>query len=546
MMTGKERVLKAIACKKVDRTPWVPFVGCHGGSLLGMSAEEYLQSTENIVKGVQAGIDRYKPDGVPVVFDLQVEAETFGCDLKWAEDNPPSVVTHPLSSMGKQHLTDLNVPGREDGRIGMCLEAAKRLRAANPDVALYGLITGPFTLALHLLGTEIFMLMFEDPEAVEEVMAFSRDVARAMAGYYVEAGCDIIAVVDPMTSQVSPDQFRQTVTPYATAVFAHIREQGAKGSFFVCGHAQQNVQAMCECQPDNISIDENIALDYVKEICLARGISFGGNMQLTSVLLLGSELESQKNAIECMEIGGEVGFLLAPGCDLPYATPPENLEAVAKVVADPYERDVVKTMAQEKAEGPVLDMREYGKTDTVIVDIITLDSEGCAPCQYMVESVKDIAPEFEGIVKWREHKIKYRESLVFMTSLFVKNIPTICIDGQITFVSQIPKREDLVAAIQRRIYEKLRMRIQSKKATLHVLGDGGEECQRMRSEAEKAVIELGAEVVVDMVTQEQQIQAFGLLPSQTPAVAMTTHAIKHTGGVPETAVMKEWIKDAVK
>ena len=28
----------------------------------------------------------------------------------------------------------------------------------------------------------------------------------------------------------------------------------------------------------------------------------------------------------------------------------------------------------------------------------------------MVDAVKKVAPEFEGIVQWREHKIKYRES----------------------------------------------------------------------------------------------------------------------------------------
>ena len=41
-------------------------------------------------------------------------------------------------------------------------------------------------------------------------------------------------------------------------------------------------------------------------------------------------------------------------------------------------------------------MRDYGQADKVIVDIITLDSEACAPCQYMVEAVKTDRPEFEG------------------------------------------------------------------------------------------------------------------------------------------------------
>ena len=208
---------------------------------------------------------------------------------------------------------------------------------------------------------------------------------------------------------------------------------------------------MCDCTPDNVSIDENIPLQYVREVCTKRGISFGGNLQLTSVMLLGKPIDAQKNAVACMEIGGEKGFILAPGCDLPFATPIENIVAIREVVDDPYRRDVVKTISIAQPDEDRLDMRDYGQADKVIVDIVTLDSEACAPCQYMVDAVQKVAPEFEGIVVWREHKIKHKESLVFMTSLMVRNVPTICIDGQITFVSRIPPKQELIAAIQRRI-----------------------------------------------------------------------------------------------
>ncbi|MFP4381355.1 MAG: uroporphyrinogen decarboxylase family protein [Candidatus Sumerlaeia bacterium] len=543
-MNGRERIIKTMKREQTDRTPWAPFVGCHGGSLIGVSAEEYLKSEDLIVKGVQAGIDRYRPDGVPVVFDLQIEAETMFCDLKWATDNPPSVISHPLSSAGGRQLSELSIPGPDSGRIGIALGATRRLREANPDVALYGLIAGPFTLTLHLMGTEIFMKMFEDPAAIKEVLEFSREVCEAMSKYYIEAGCDVVAVVDPMTSQISPDQFREYVTPYAKPVFAKIRELGALGSFFVCGHAQQNIEVMAGCRPDNISIDENISLEYVKDVCLREGISFGGNMQLTSVLLLGSEKDAQRNAVECMEIGNGEGFILAPGCDLPYATPPENLEAVTLVVEDEYQREIIKNMTIDEESQQVLDMHEYGLTDHVIVDIITLDSEGCAPCQYMVEAVKNIAPEFDGIVKWREHKIKYKESLVFMTSLMVKNIPTICIDGQITFVSRIPARDELVRAIQDRIYEKLRMRIRRKRSTITVLGDDSEKTRKVAEQVEKAIKELGSDMVVQQESNEDEIKSFGILPSQTPAIVITSHQLKAAGQVPELSVIKEWIKDA--
>ena len=74
------------------------------------------------------------------------------------------------------------MPGPRQGRLGIVLEATNRIRKAHPDIALYGLITGPFTLALHLLGTDIFMKMFDEPEYVKGLLDFCSRVCKATAG----------------------------------------------------------------------------------------------------------------------------------------------------------------------------------------------------------------------------------------------------------------------------------------------------------------------------------------------------------------------------
>ncbi len=540
-MTGRELVKAAMRCEKVERIPWVPFVGVHGAHLINATATDYLKSADLMLQGMQKAVELYKPDGLPIVFDLQMEAEILGCHLEWADQNPPAVVSHPLTS-GKT-LADLHIPQPHEGRLPVALEAAKRAREKFPDIALYGLITGPFTLALHMLGTDIFMNMMMEPDVVIELFAYSKKVAVAMADYYIDAGCDVIALVDPMTSQIGPDQFRQFVTQPVTDIFQHIRERGALSSFFVCGHAQQNVEAMCECKPDNISVDENIPLDFVRDVALAKGVSFGGNLQLTVVLLLGSPDDSRRHAVETMITGGESGFILAPGCDLPFATPIDNLKAVTDVVHDPYQRKVAATLETTGLKSDILDMTDYGKTDKVIVDIITLDSEACAPCQYMVESVKSIAPQFENIVEWREHKIKHTESVQFMTSLMVKNIPTICIDGQITFVSRIPPKEELLAAIQKRIYEKLRYKIRSQKGRLLLFGKNKDECEMLKPAIEQAKRELGADVEVTEICDEKEMLKYGVV--STPALVVASYKIKSESDVPAVAVVKEWIKEIV-
>jgi uroporphyrinogen decarboxylase len=538
-MQGLELIKKAIALQPVERIPWVPFVGVHGGFLTGVDAETYLKSADEIVKGVSKAIEEYNPDGIPVVFDLQIEAEILGCQLQWAKHNPPAVVSHPLAE--GILLKDLKVPSANDGRIAVAVEATKQLRTKHPDIALYGLITGPFTLALHLMGTDIFMKLFEAPDEVVEIMEFCSKVGKKMAEYYMDAGCDIIAVVDPMTSQIDPLTFETFVTPYCTDIFEYVRSREKLSSFFVCGHAQQNIEAMCNCRPDNISIDENIPLDFVKEIALKKGISFGGNMKLTVVLLMGNEDDARENALECLDMAGKTGFILAPGCDLPMDTPPENIKAVSELVHDPYKQDVVRALDKKESTLEIFNMKDYGQADKVIVDIITLDSESCAPCQYMVEAVKKVAPQFEGVVEWREHAIKKMDAVTFMSSLMVKNIPTICIDGKIAFVSQIPPKGDLIAAIQKRVNEKLKLKIKSKRSEILILCADKKECSTLNAKIQRACTELGKDVDVKVISDKAQMAGFGVVKG--PAIVSVSYKLKSEGTDPSLDVIKEWIKE---
>lgn len=538
-MYGLELIKRVFSLQPVERVPWIPFVGVHGGFLTGVDATSYLKSSGEIVRGVSKAIEEYNPDGIPVLFDLQTEAEALGCRLQWSESTPPAVVSHPLSE--GISIDELTIPGPDAGRIPVAIDAAKKLRKRYPDIALYGLITGPFTLAMHLMGTDMFTKLYEEPEEVLKLMEFCKRAGQKMAEYYMDAGCDVIALVDPMTSQIDTDTFEKFVTPYASEIFHFIRERGKLSSFFVCGHAQQNIEAMCNCRPDNVSIDENIPLDYVKEIALERGISFGGNLKLTVVLLMGSKEDCQEHALECLDQGGKTGFILAPGCDLPRETPPENIKAVTGLVHDPYRQEVVRTLEKRESTLEVLNMKDYGQSEKVIIDIITLDSESCAPCQYMVEAVKRVSKHFEGVAEWREHAIKKIEAVSFMSSLMVKNIPTICIDGKIAFVSKIPPEAELAAAIQKRINEKLKLKIRLKRGELIIFEDEGNRCTELQDRVNRAMTELGREIDIRVITGRNNMAGYGI--SQSPAVVAVRYTVKSEGAIPSVEVIKEWIKE---
>lgn len=454
-MNRRDLLRKALRNETTPRPGWVPFVGVHGAKLLGQTARDYLHSSDLLVAGMRRANELYQPDGLPIVFDLQMEAEVLGCELRWSDETPPSVCTHPLEQ-GKS-LQSLPVFDASMGRFPMVMDALTQVkRELGAEIALYGLLCGPFTLALHLMGNDIFLQMFDHPDYVKAVIGFCASVGQKVAQAYIDNGADVIAVVDPMTSQISPEHFEQFVSPVVNQIFDFVRSRDGLSSLFVCGDATRNLEVMCRTTCDNVSIDENIALETIRDVTRGRNKSFGGNLKLTSVLLLGDEEDAQLDAIRCVDVGGGCGFVLAPGCDLPFNTPEKNLAAIATMVHDSYRREVAKRTiiaktAEHAAEVP---LPNYAALPNVIIDVITLDSASCAPCQYMMDAVHRAAKRLTQPVVVKEHRITSREGISTMARLGVKNIPTICLDGQVAFSSIIPDQNTLVATIEERIAAK--------------------------------------------------------------------------------------------
>ena len=111
---GKELVFAALRHEQLSAIPWVPFAGIHAGSLKGYSSTQVLTDESKLLESLLEVNRQYDPDGQPVVFDLQIEAEILGCDLVWGDKAPPSVASHPLAQNPK---IPERLPEETDGRL---------------------------------------------------------------------------------------------------------------------------------------------------------------------------------------------------------------------------------------------------------------------------------------------------------------------------------------------------------------------------------------------------------------------------------------------
>ena len=395
-MHGKNLILEVFKGNPVERTPWVPYTGSQIANLKGYTAQEMFRDADKL-------------------YECCIEAES----------------QYPTRRIQKT-----------DGRIPLILDVMRRFKAAKPDIAMYGLVCGPFTLASHLRGTNIFMDMYDDEDGVKALVAYCEEVVREVADYYIKAGCDVIAAVDPLVSQISPDMFETFLSEPYTKFFASMREKGVPSSFFVCGDATKNIEPMC------IAIDENVDIMEAKKITDAHDITISGNLQLTITMLLGTQQDNQKAAIELMDKIGTHRFILAPGCDVPFDAPAANLIGVGQAVHNPEAVRKALESYVAKDNLPEIEMPDYVNLDHVLVEVVTIDSKTCAACGYMVATANNAAKIYGDKVKVVERSIMFPENLAFVSKVGLTNLPSLLVNGVIKHISLIPTVEKLREEIE--------------------------------------------------------------------------------------------------
>lgn len=310
---AKQLLIDAIRGKRTPTPPWVPYSGVHSAFVINEPADKFLTDPQLLAKGVVETARKYKADGIPLVFDLSVEAESLGLDLKYWKDNVPSVRNHPA---GDKPMSELNfkLPGPNDGRYPILFEAA---RIAKPqldelDCALMGLAIGPLTLASHLAGVRIFTDVVKNKQRAHEVLRFCADVVEKSAEMYCDMGCDIVAIVDPVASQIKNDTFKEFVHPYCQSGIAAIHRKGKTSSFFICGDATKVMESVCQLGTHGFAIDEQLNMNFVRDLARKYGVGFGGNLKLTLAMSLGI-ISPREDAIVSLAAGGTHGFVFAPG-----------------------------------------------------------------------------------------------------------------------------------------------------------------------------------------------------------------------------------------
>ena len=266
---------------------------------------------------------------------------------------------------------------------------------------------------------------------------------------------DVIAVVDPVVSQVSPRMFNKQLATHFSEIFDHIKKKDVYSSFFVCGDATKNIEPMCHTNPDSIFVDENIDMMAAKAITDNHGIIIGGNIPLTALMLYGTQQDNMKYVVDMIHNLGTDKLMIAPGCDMPYDVPPDNPVGVAQAVHEAEKvRAVLKNYQMSEIEADI-ELPQYDTLDHLLIEVFTIDSDTCAACGYMKNMAFSALEhdEFKDDIKIVEYKWTEKENIARAKILNLKHLPSILFNGKLMYSSIIPSSEEYFGDIRRYLSE---------------------------------------------------------------------------------------------
>jgi uroporphyrinogen decarboxylase len=273
----------------------------------------------------------------------------------------------------------------------------------------------------------------------------------------LEAGMDVIAIVDPLVSQISPKHFSRFLSQPFSDTFRFIRELNAFSAFFVCGDATKNIEVMCQTKPDCVAVDENIDLVKAKEITDRYNIVIEGNIPLTTRMLLGTQQDNMIYVLDLLDAlsadgGVPQNLIISPGCDMPYDTPVDNVVGAMQAIREPETaRLMVASYQAQEMDLDSIELPDYDSLEKPLMEVFTLDSATCPACGYMLNAAQRAYEELSGKVELVEYRITQPENIARMVKMGIKNLPSILINGELKFSSIIPSNRELTEEINKHI-----------------------------------------------------------------------------------------------
>ena len=330
-LTAIERNRLLSEGKEVDRIMCCIDTGETLAPMIGLKVKDYYFSSQKMLELEQYIYDTFHSDGAGLSTTLRGMAEAMGSKIRYFDHNIAQLETPALASLDevdKAKLVDVD----KDGRLPIILEGLRMVKKELGDkVPVSGTVTGPFTIAAMVVGTEKLLIgMIKKPDKVKQLMEVITENNERYIARMLEMGVGV-GFADPVstTSLLRVKQYKEFSLPYFQHNVDFIKKNGGGCGLHICGGSRKLWETRKETGIGCFGLDNIEDLEEAKEV-LGPHMAIQGNVPPVDVIRLGTPQDVLRSGRECIRKAWDSpnGFTLTSGCQTPMDTPAENLQAL--------------------------------------------------------------------------------------------------------------------------------------------------------------------------------------------------------------------------
>ena len=326
LMTSKERIYAIINGEPYDRPAVTPIFMAWAARYIGHTYRDFYLDGDILADAQLAVTQAFNIDQISAISDPWRETSDYGVEF----DYPPDGVGKPKENLiktpddiSKIKILDIKTSPRMAQRVYSIEKMSAQLGETH---SILGWVEGPLAEYADLRGLEnALMDLIDKPEMFTEAAETIIQNALAFAIAQIKAGADMIGIGDAAASLIGEDLYKKLVLPLEQKLIAEIHNARAAVKLHICGNITKIIPLMAQTGADVLDVDWMVPLDKARELA-GPDVTLCGNFDPSAVLLQGTAEDVAKAAADCISKAGQKFFLM-PGCEVPPATPEENIRA---------------------------------------------------------------------------------------------------------------------------------------------------------------------------------------------------------------------------
>jgi len=297
--------------------------------MAGLNYDQFNRDPKLMAQCIIDTIRMFGYDWAWLQVDDCIEFEVLGVGVQGGGNILPATCDYLPATY--ETLRSLKMPNpRRDGRMPVLLEAIERIKDELGDtVCVTGRLAAPFSSVTLLYGMmETMMLMYDDPDLIQETNKFFIDLQTRFGLAQFAAGADALWVGDCNASGhlISEDQYREFALDGVKQIVKVYDEVKGLSFYHASEHYLGHLKASAETGVSAISVGPGMDLAAAKA-AVGGNVCLMGNVDPVNVLLYADPAAVYAESRRVIEIGGSGGYIFNSGEMVPRDVPEANIRA---------------------------------------------------------------------------------------------------------------------------------------------------------------------------------------------------------------------------